>query len=61
MDLVIYDANNKENVISAYNNCYSIPQKDNTIIVKEKLYTVITEPCFSYEKNTVWVFVKECK
>lgn len=63
MDLVIYEYNGKkydrEKVICAYNNCFSIPQKHNTISIGEKLYEVIVDPCFSYEKNTVWLFAKE--
>ena len=53
MDLVIYDSENKGKVICAYNNCYSIPQKNNTITIGDELYKVVAEPCFSYEKNTV--------
>lgn len=61
MDLVIYDSVNRENVICAYNNCYAIPQKYNTIVIGEEIYKVIAYPCFSYEKNTVWLFVQKCK
>ena len=61
MDLVIYDSESEDKVICAYNNCYSIPQKNNTIIIGDELYKVVAEPCFSYEKNTVWLFVQNCK
>ena len=61
MDLVIYDSENTNNVICAYRNCYSIPQKDNTISIREELYKVVAFPCFCYEKNTVWLFAKKCK
>lgn len=62
MDLVIYEYNGEkydgENVICAYNNCYSIPQKHNNIYIGENLYEVVADPCFSFEKNTVWLFAK---
>ena len=61
MDLIIYDSENRDMVIIAYNNCYSIPQKHNTIVIREKLYEVVAYPCFCYEKNTVWLFVKKCE
>ena len=60
MDLVIYNKKNKE-VICAYDNCYSIPQLHNTILIGEEMYKVIAYPCFSYEKNTVLIFVQKCK
>lgn len=59
MNLVIYDSKNKDKVICAYNNCYSIPQKYNTISIREELYRVVADPCFSFEKNTVWLFVEK--
>lgn len=58
MNLVIYSQKTRD-VIVAYDNCYSIPQKHNTIIIGDDVYEVTTEPCYSYEKNTVWVFVKK--
>ena len=60
MNLVIY---NKENryVICAYDNCYSIPQRYNTIVIGEKMYEVVADTCFSFEKNKVWIFVQKCK
>ena len=60
MNLVIYNKKNRD-VICAYDNCYSIPQRHNTIVIGEEMYEVVTDPCFSFEKNTVWIFVQKCK
>ena len=60
MNLVIYNKKNRD-AICAYDNCYSIPQRHNTIVIGEELYEVVADPCFSFEKNTVWIFVQKCK
>ena len=47
MNLVIYNKENRD-VICAYDNCYSIPQRYNTIVIGEKMYEVVADPCFSF-------------
>ena len=43
MNLVIYNKENRD-VICAYDNCYSIPQRYNTIVIGEKMYEVVADP-----------------
>ena len=58
MNIVISDKDSRD-VICAYKNCISIPQKYNTIVIGDDVYMVAYDPCFSYEKNTVWLFVEK--
>ena len=59
MNLVIYDKNDRRTVIIAYKNCIAIPQRNSTIVIQDELYEVATEPCYCFDKNTVWIFVKK--
>ena len=59
MDLVIYDNKNRENVICVYYNCELVPHVHDIINIGKTFYEVISNPCFSYDTDTVLIFV--CK
>ena len=44
MNLVIYNFDNKDDVLEAYEHCLIIPRKDDFIEIKDKIYQIKTYP-----------------
>ena len=61
MDIIFYDIQEvKDDYIYAQHNCLVKPNEGDCIILKNKLYKVISVT-IAYEKNTIHVFVEKQK